>query len=279
MFKFGFSKDSETEEKNVDTKKLSINWLPASMIEVSKSEIETNYDPNDYTENLVFPGSKLRLIRSEKALQNLTEENCRNIIDAELQHSDLIPARYEGGLKVWECSYDLGRYIFENNIEFQDKVVLDLGCGTGIIGLIALLKDSTVHFQDYNVEVIRTVTIPNVLLNFENRESILKKCKFFSGDWESFTKLESEKYDLIFTSETIYNPDNHRKLYEVFKQRLKQNGVGYIGGKSYYFGVGGGMRQFQYLVEEDGVFNIDIVWKSQEGLQREILKIARKPQL
>lgn len=39
----------------------------------------------------------------------------------------------------------------------------------------------------------------------------------------------------------------------------------YIGGKSYYFGVGGGTKQFQYLVEEDGVFNIDTVWKSQEG--------------
>lgn len=66
------------------------------MIEVSKSEIETSYDTNDYTENLVFPGCKLKLIRSGKALQNLTEENCKNIMDAELQHSDLIPARYEG---------------------------------------------------------------------------------------------------------------------------------------------------------------------------------------
>nr|XP_012140462.1 PREDICTED: histidine protein methyltransferase 1 homolog [Megachile rotundata] len=274
MFKFGFSKDSEREEKD-DAKKLSVNWLPASVIEVLKSEIETHYESNDYTENLVYPGCKLKLIRSEKVLQNLTAENCRNIIEAELRHSDLIPAQYEGGLKIWECSYDLSRYIFDNNIQFQDKVVLDLGCGAGIIGLIALLKNSTVHFQDYNVEVIKSITVPNVLLNFEDRLSVLKRCKFFSGDWESFTKLESEKYDLIFTSETIYNPDNHRKLYEVFKQRLSQNGIGYIGGKSYYFGVGGGMRQFQNLINEDGVFNTEIVWKSQEGLQREILKITR----
>lgn len=56
---------------------------------------------------------------------------------------------YQGGLKIWECSYDLSHYIFENNVEFQDKVVLDLGCGAGIIGLIAVLKNSTVHFQDY----------------------------------------------------------------------------------------------------------------------------------
>lgn len=26
---------------------------------------------------------------------------------------------------------------------------MDLGCGAGLIGIIALLKNSTVHFQDY----------------------------------------------------------------------------------------------------------------------------------
>ncbi|XP_017752231.1 PREDICTED: histidine protein methyltransferase 1 homolog [Eufriesea mexicana] len=235
MFKFGFSSNKEDEEEIVDTKKSTINWISASKVEISELQLEEQYEPNDYVECLVFPDCKLKLIKSEKALQDLQKQNCTNIIEAELQHSDLIPAKYEGGLKIWECSYDLGQYIFENNIDFQDKFVLDLGCGTGIIGLIALRKNSIVHFQDYNVEVIKSVTIPNVLLNFDNRENVLKRCQFFCGDWESFTKLynsnnenESPKYDLIFTSETIYNPDNHKKLYEVFKQKLKQDGVGQV---------------------------------------------------
>ncbi|XP_076180856.1 histidine protein methyltransferase 1 homolog isoform X2 [Ptiloglossa arizonensis] len=282
MFKFGFLKHDEAEENNISKEKLTINWIPASKVEVLKSQIEKQYEPNDYAES-IFSGYKLKLIRSERALHKLKQENCTNIIEAESQHSDLIPAKYEGGLKIWECSYDLSHYIFENNVEFQDKVVLDLGCGAGIIGLIAVLKNSTVHFQDYNIEVIKSVTIPNVLINFKDRENVLKRCEFFCGDWESFTRLEDldhkhevVKYDLIFTSETIYNPDNHRKLYEVFKQRLKQDGNGYIAGKSYYFGVGGGMRQFQNLIEEDGCFDVKIVWKSDKGLQREILKILRK---
>lgn len=86
-----------------------------------------------------------------------------------------------------------------------------------------------------NIEVIKSVTIPNVLINFKDRENVLKRCEFFCGDWESFTRLEDldhkhevVKYDLMFTSETIYNPDNHRKLYEVFKQRLKQDGNGQV---------------------------------------------------
>ncbi|KAK9298128.1 hypothetical protein QLX08_008447 [Tetragonisca angustula] len=284
MFKFGFSGDKEDEEEDKDMKNSTINWISASKVEVLEMQIEKQYEPVDYAENLIFPGYKLKLIRSEKALHDLRMENCANIVEAESQHSDLIPAKYEGGLKIWECSYDLSQYLFENNVEFQGKFVLDLGCGTGVIGLVALLKNSIVHFQDYNVEVIKTVTIPNVLLNFDDRESVLKRCQFFCGDWGSFTKLRSSngdkfvRYDLIFTSETIYNPDNHKKLYEVFKQRLKEDGIGLIAGKSYYFGVGGGIRQFQNLIEEDGIFDVETVWKNREGLQREILKITRKQQ-
>lgn len=85
-------------------------------------------------------------------------------------------------------------------------------------------------------------TIPNVLLNvkYENAsensqlESIKSHCKFYSGDWSSFLRVtdndfksENEKFDFIFTCETIYNAHNYAKLCEVFKKRLKRNGIVY----------------------------------------------------
>lgn len=56
---------------------------------------------------------------------------------------------YQGGLKVWECSYDLGEYILSKDIPLKNLRVLDLGCGAGILGIIALLRGAIVHFQDY----------------------------------------------------------------------------------------------------------------------------------
>lgn len=77
--------------------------------------------------------------------------------------------------------------------------------------------------------MLRYLTIPNVLLNFDDRTIVLTKCEFYAGDWASLATLldddESRKYDYIFTSETIYNPDNHKKLYEIFKTRLKVDGT------------------------------------------------------
>lgn len=40
----------------------------------------------------------------------------------------------------------------------------------------------------------------------------------------------------------------------------------FIAGKSYYFGVGGGTRQFQDLIEKDAIFDVEIVWRNREGI-------------
>lgn len=59
------------------------------------------------------------------------------------------------------------------------------------------------------------------------------KCEFFYGDWESFLQLqnkalcENDKFDCIFTSETIYNINNYKKLINIFKNLLKKTGVVY----------------------------------------------------
>lgn len=115
------------------------------------------------------------------------------------------------------------------------------------------------------------------MLSCEEREtpSDFNKCAFFSGDWDSFRELteKDDKYDVILTSETIYNPENYLKLLRFFKSRLSPDGTVYLSAKSYYFGVSGNILDFCKLVEKDAVFSYESVWKSVDGLQREILRI------
>ncbi|XP_066583468.1 histidine protein methyltransferase 1 homolog isoform X3 [Prorops nasuta] len=244
MFKFNFS-DSKDEEEKTGNSKSKLNWLPALEIDVSSALIKRSHVINNYSVCTEFPGITLNYVSSKELLETLKLKNCYGIIEAESQHSDLVPAKYE-----------------------ENKLVLDLGCGAGIIGILALLKQAEVHFQDYNIEVIESFTVPNILLNVKD-DVVKERCKFYSGDWEAFSQLYSNnsgrKYDIIFTSETIYNPDNHQKLYNVFKENLKKGGVAYIAGKIYYFGVGGCMRQFENLAKKDGIFKTDVVWKCEEG--------------
>lgn len=125
------------------------------------------------------------------------------------------------------------------------------------------------------------MTIPNILLNIDDeadREDI-KNCKFYSGDWGSFNKKldDSILYDVIFSSETIYNPTNYYKVIQLFVERLAKDGIAYVAAKTYYFGVGGGTRQFEAEVQKSGMLKSEVCWKLENsgGIQREILKVTR----
>lgn len=101
----------------------------------------------------VFPASENILVEYLNCVSIPKEELGLDIFSAEMDHSDLIPGRYEGGLKVWECTFDLGELMAENEQYkklFQESTVLDLGCGSGILGILAIkLGASKVVFQDY----------------------------------------------------------------------------------------------------------------------------------
>ena len=51
---------------------------------------------------------------------------------------------------MWECTYDLCHFILESQLPILGSVVLDLGCGSGLSGVLAAkLGASEVHFQDF----------------------------------------------------------------------------------------------------------------------------------
>ncbi|XP_008580290.1 PREDICTED: histidine protein methyltransferase 1 homolog [Galeopterus variegatus] len=217
-------------------------------------------------------------------------------------HSDLITGVYEGGLKIWECTFDLLSYFTKDKVKFAGKKVLDLGCGSGLLGIIAFKRGAKeIHFQDYNSMVIDEVTLPNVVANstLEDEENSINepevkrcrkskvaqelyKCRFFSGEWSEFCKLVLSsdklfvKYDLILTSETIYNPDYYNTLHQIFLRLLDRNGRVLLASKAHYFGVGGGVHLFQKFVEERDVFETRTLKIIDEGLKRFLIEITFK---
>ncbi|CAB0005604.1 unnamed protein product [Nesidiocoris tenuis] len=187
-----------------------------------------------------------------------------SIVQAESGHSDLLPGVYEGGMKIWESTFDLGELLFRKLGEsLKGKTILDLGCGSGILGIIALKQGcASVHFQDYNRDVIVYFTIPNVQLN---GDELLPKSQFWSGDWKSYENVDDSQFDVIITSETIYNPQSYQKLHDVIRKKLKPGGSAYLAGKSYYFGVGGSIKGFMDFVVRENVLQAVSLWSNDEG--------------
>nr|SVE74404.1 EOG090X0C09 [Daphnia barbata] len=280
MFKFNFLAENR-EETDLSMTVNTIKKSETSIPEADGQEVEMSDDhfenAKQYRENR-SPTSIIRgfeLVDLKHVEQLITSGKAgefESINTAIQMNSDVVKGVYEGGLKVWECTLDLLDYLDKEHVQFDTLTVLDLGCGAGLLGIHALRKGAlAVDFQDYNDEVLSLCTIPNVILN---NEDVKDKVKFFAGDWGSLNcKLQS--YDIILTAETIYNPENYRKLIGIFEGTIKKNGVIYVATKHVYFGVGGNLYEFEKLLQQSGRWNTSICFCSNEGVKREILKITR----
>ena len=192
--------------------------------------------PKHYIKTLEVPAAGI-------ALKDLTLPNNSLKLDTLPETSDLVSGVYEGGLKVWDCSIDLVHYIARNIDIVKGKTILEIGCGQGLPGVLALKLGSTeVCFQDYNPEVLNKATLHVIELNHCSglTHSLLP------GDWLSLCKPNLQhKFKLILMSETLYNLDYYDSLMAFIDFTLAPDGVVIIGTKTYYYGLGGGYVQFQ----------------------------------
>ncbi|KAF5832094.1 hypothetical protein DUNSADRAFT_12168 [Dunaliella salina] len=167
----------------------------------------------------------------------------------------------------------------------QGKKVLELGCGHGVPGILALLAGAEVHFQDFNQEVLRQLTMPNVMANLHRlpKASSRPSCRFFAGDWSSVGELLTNQglgghYDLILTAESIYNPNSQSQLLECIKQVLQPPlGLVMVAAKSYYFGVGGGVQSFIKAIQYDNLFDVSHAHKTSEDVTHMVTAVDVLP--
>ena len=223
----------------------------------------------------------LRFVSPDFAANNVSNDDITSLIAS----SDLRSGEYEGGLKVWECTFDLLDFMEENGIGCKANTVFDMGCGAGLLGIFAFLKgSSSVCFQDYNCEVIESLTIPSLCASLSDAKidppQDEGRLKLMSGDWGAVGKQlrteNSPPFDLIISSETIYNVDYYEKILDFLVDNLSKDGEAFFAAKTHYFGVGGGTYDFVKYVSKSGLFDVSVVKKIEHGLTREILKVFKK---
>jgi protein-histidine N-methyltransferase len=222
---------------------------------------------------------------------------------------------YEGGLKSWECSIDLATYLSDTITDIPSKT-LELGCGSALPSLMLFRKmleekkGGMLVLADYNLDVLKLVTLPNLILvwgvykgliqgeekgdfdahelfSAETFEGELKEIGievvFMEGAWGGDMNqllgetVEGGKFDLVLGSETIYEPETAGRFTDVVLEALVENGKALIAAKKIYFGVGGGVDDFVKDVEGRGSYSCQMVrdFKS-AGVNREIVEVVRK---
>lgn len=268
MFKFSFDGSKAEQEASLDSPKESPGQLPAKIEPATSSNLCLSKSSYDY---VILCDSFLKLRKSTASPS------------AHLSPSgaDIVPFKYEGGYKLWEGAVDLVEYLFhEKPCDFTGKKVLELGAGHALPSILAArLGAAQIDINDYNSEVLNDVTMPNLQANVESNPV---KIRFFSGGWHSLPALLKMKYDIVLSAETVYTSHQSEELAKCVVETIAPDGIAFIAGKSYYFGVGGGIRAFDQHVnrcaaQRDIPINTRIVREIRDGVSnvREILQIRR----
>lgn len=312
-FAFGFKADDISDDEDVQQTMASTASDQENSIDSLSELIKPGFvDLNDTLRSLVnvrvtfdeyqTPGGNTVYRRQvfdikHQIMTEIEESSSNEIHDILIGSSDDLDLKkdvYEGGFKLWECSYDLvdliESYWSKNVLNYNSY--LELGCGTSLPTAYLLSKvlssgaPSTIHkviISDFNVEVLRLVSIPNIIISWamtldpEERGSFMDPevplgadelmftpaliSKFSEtlqqnkidlllvhGSWgRTFCDLVSQLLpDLILSSETIYSTESLPVILDMLLHFMKQNTnyLSLIAAKEYYFGVGGSIIEF-----------------------------------
>lgn len=171
--------------------------------------------------------------------------------------------------------------------DFNESVLLDATGPTALINshpmpdkakLLSDVQDNPIgNGEDRSAEV--GAYMQNFIDVPKLAETVSSKMDFVTGDWSELARSDNEnhtQYDLVLSSETIYNESNYDALHDYLNTVTKSDGVVLMSAKSHYFGVGGGVQSWVDFVTQKGVFTVDIVKDIDTNLKRHILRLIRK---
>ena len=168
-----------------------------------------------------------------KSIEELTKLKLKEIIikpkalSIKIKEQTLFKADGGEGLHLWEASVVLSRYSLKHSSLLQNKKIIELGCGCGLLG-ISILKEIPIKnytFSDYNTSVLNNLK-DNLKLNGISLND--KKIEIKELDWKNYGQMESNEYDIIIGTELIYKGGAILELAKVINKILKPGGKCYI---------------------------------------------------
>jgi hypothetical protein len=249
MFKFDFASSTEGVADHADDseneKKAEADRMIAKLTERCKTSAQSCKLMNASSTTAIASDKARPCVHEHVNLHSSSIDGLHYILPQHTalseKNTDLIPGVYEGGLKVWECSLDLCRFLahimdetipIESNFQHVTAAVrrsigevgsaFELGCGHGLPACLLLREsvrrhtDSVVVFSDFNDFVLLDVTIPNARLNVcglyhqqgndsavDNASQVLlKQSVFAGGDWMGLSHKLSNNEVLLPVSQS-----------------------------------------------------------------------------
>jgi predicted nicotinamide N-methyase len=121
--------------------------------------------------------------------------------------------------QIWPAAKSLAKIVLQSDWAANTSV-LELGCGSGLVGLAALARGCRVTFSDY-VPLAVDLAVANARSNGHPQAcgEIL--------DWRN--PPTEPKHDILLAADVLYDPELHAPLLGALRARLAHGGVVWLG--------------------------------------------------
>ncbi|XP_040889302.1 EEF1A lysine methyltransferase 3-like [Toxotes jaculatrix] len=161
--------------------------------------------------------------------ETFSQENQYILAGEQLKIRQVFGANLGVAAPVWEAALHLCRYLEEQSVELGGKRIIELGAGTGVVGILAARLGAAVTLTDLplalpqlqanvsaNMPPSGWPSLPPTVLPLSWGEDHMN----FPSDW-----------DLVLCADIIYLPETYPLLVETLTHLCKNGAVAYFSSK------------------------------------------------
>ncbi|XP_077385993.1 EEF1A lysine methyltransferase 3-like [Festucalex cinctus] len=158
-----------------------------------------------------------------------SQDSVYNLMGQELRIIQVFGANLGVAAPVWESALQLCRYFEEQRVEWCGTRVIELGSGTGVVGIVAARLGADVTLTDL------PVTLPqlkaNVCANMPSSGWPSGPPTVLPLSWgEDHMKFPSD-WDLVLGADIVYLPETYALLVDTLAHLCKNKAVVYLSSK------------------------------------------------
>jgi predicted nicotinamide N-methyase len=179
-------------------------------LKLKNDPIEAAIEDNTSWEEIDIRGRRFFLNRID---------DMEKLLDAVSDQEFNIDERLPYWAEVWPSAIALSEFIDENKSEFSGKSILEIGCGLGLVGIVATANGGNVLFTDHDEYALRFTQI-NFTRNFKRPATVQNL------DWRVVDT--DRKFEIIIAADVLYEKRWLEAVVNVIEKKLAPDGTVYI---------------------------------------------------